>query len=137
MTLMHHIFRFNEIHLRAKSPAGKSFGADDKIDALHNQLVIFLLSTLNWRCRLAYKVVWGRHQLRVEIDFWRNKALLVKNVQVRSTDEFDHSTSRECRKASVQTGIVPTDCGDTHVPGNVFCPSVAQETRFLDLLAEV
>ena len=119
------------------SRAGELLGVDDMIDALDNQLVIFLLRTLTWRCRFAHKVVWGRHQPHVEIYVWRNKAFLVEHVQMRATDELDHGTSRECRGASVQTGIVPTDCGDTHVPANVLCPSFAQETGLLSIIAEV
>ena len=56
---------------------------------------------------------------------------------MRSTDEVDHGTSRECRGATVQTDIVPTDSGDTHVPGGVLCLSLAQETGLLSLLAKV
>ena len=56
---------------------------------------------------------------------------------MRATDEFDHGTSRECRGASVQTGIVSSDCSDTFVPGGVLFPAFAQETGFMDLLAEV
>ena len=73
----------------------------------------------------------------MEIDFWKNTALLVKNVQVRATNELDHGTSRKCRCASVQTGIDSTDCSDTHLPGGVLFRLVAQETGFLNLLAEV
>ena len=49
---------------------GELLGVDDEIDAMDNQLVIFLLRTLTWRCRLAIKVVCGRHQLHVEIYVW-------------------------------------------------------------------
>ena len=73
----------------------------------------------------------------MEIDFWRNNTLLVKNVQVRSTDELDHSTSRKYRGASVYTGIAPTDCGDTYVPAGVLCPSFAQKAGLLSLIAIV
>ena len=61
----------------------------------------------------------------MEIDIWRNKALLVENVKVRATDELDQGTSRECRGASVKPGIVPTDCVDIHVPAGVFCSFLA------------
>ena len=56
---------------------------------------------------------------------------------MRATDELDHGTSRECRGASAQSGIVPTDCGDTRVPAGVLCPSFTQETGLLSLLANV
>ena len=135
--MMPHILLYEEIHKCAMSRAGELLGVDNEIDALENQLVIFLLRTFTWRCRLAFKVVWGRHQLHVEIYVWRNKALLVEHVQVRSTDEFDHGTSRECRGASVQTGIVPTDCGDIYVPGGVHCSSLAKKTSLLSLFAKV
>ena len=134
---MPHNLQYEEIHMCAMSRAGKPLGADDKIDALDNQLVIFLLSTLTWRCRLAHKVVWKRHQLHAEIYVWRNKAFLVEHVRVRPTYELDHGTFRECRPATVQTGIFPNDCGDTHVPGGVLCPSFAQETGLFSLLAKV
>ena len=133
---MLHILLYEEIHKCAMSRAGELLGVDNKIDALDNQLVMFLLRTLTWRCRLAHKVVWGRHQLHVKIYVWRNKALLVIHVKMRATDKLDHGTSRECRGASVQTGIVP-DCGDTHLPAGVLCLSFAQETGLLSPLAEV
>ena len=78
--MMPHILLYEEIHERAISRAGELFGADDKIDAINNQLVIFLLRTLTWSCRLAQKVVWGRHQLHVKIDVCRNKAFLMEHV---------------------------------------------------------
>ena len=134
---MPHILLYEEIHNCAMSCAGKLPGADDKIDAMVNQLVIFLLSILTWRSRLAHKFVWRGHQLHVEIYVWRNKAFLVEHVQVRSTDELDHGTSRECRNASVETGIVPIHYNDTHVPGGVRCPSLAKKTGLLSLLAKV
>ena len=49
----------------------------------------------------------------------------MKNVQVRAINKLDHSTSRECRGASVQPGIVPIDCGDIQLPAGVFCLSFA------------
>ena len=70
--MMPHILLYEEIHKCTISRAGQLLGVDDKIDALDNQLVIFLLRTLTWRCRLAHKVVWGRHQLHVKIYVWRN-----------------------------------------------------------------
>ena len=60
---------FEGIHKCGISSTGKLFGEDDNIDALHNQLIIFLLSTLTWRCRLAHKVVWRGHQLHVRSIF--------------------------------------------------------------------
>ena len=45
---------------------------------------------------------------------------MVENVLVCATDELDHGFSRECRGASVQTGIVPSDSSVTHVLG--WCP---------------
>ena len=114
---MPHILVYEKIHKCAMSRSNELFGVDNKIYALSHQFVIFLLRSLIWRCRLAHKVLWRRHQLQVEIYVWRNKAFLVKHVKIRATDKLDHSTSREIRSASVQTGIVPTDCGDTHVPG--------------------
>ena len=104
------------------SHAGKFLGADDKIDALDNQLVIVLLSTLTWRCRFAHKVVRIGHQLHVEIYVRKNKAFVVGDVQVRSNDEFDNGISRDCRGACVENSIVPTDCGDINVPDGVLCP---------------
>ena len=124
---MPHILLYEEIHKCVMSRADQLIGVNDEIDALDNQLLIFLLSTLTWRCRLANKVVWRGHQLHVEIYVWRNKAFLFQHVQVRSTDELDHSTSRECRGASVQTGILHTDFGDSHVPGGVLCTSFAKK----------
>ena len=56
---------------------------------------------------------------------------------MKSTDELDNKTSRECCNASVQTGIVSIDCGKTHVPGGFLCQSFAQETGLLSLLAKV
>ena len=122
---MHHILQNEQIHLRLVGRTGKLLGANNEINALDNQLVIFLLSICSWSCRLAHKVVRWRNQLYVEIDILKNKALLVENVQLRATGELDQGTSRECRGASVQPGIVPNDCGDIHVPAGVFCPSLA------------
>lgn len=116
---------------------GKLFGADNKIDALNNQLAIFLLYHLTWRCQLAIKVVWKRHQLYVKIVNWRNQALEIKNVQIKSTDKYDYGTFRNCRCASVQTNIVPTGCSYTHVLCGVFCPSIPQNTGFWNLFAKV
>ena len=117
--------------------SGELLNVNDKIDALDNQLVIFLLNILSWSRRFAHKVVWGRHQLYVEIYVWRNKAFSVEHVQMRVTDKLDYGTSRECRGASVQNSIVPTDCGDTHVPAAVLCTSFAQEMGLFSLLAKV
>ena len=44
---------------------------------------------------------------------------------------------REFRGSSVQTGIVSSDCGDTHVRAGVLCLSLAQETCFLNCFAKV
>ena len=95
-----------------------------RLTLLDKQLVIFLLHALSWCCRFAHNVVWRWHQLRVEIDSWRNKALLVEIVQVRATVELDHGTFREYRGATIQTGIVSSDCSDTHVSGCVLCLSL-------------
>ena len=95
------------------SCVGKLLSADDKIDALDNKLVIFLLRTLTWRTRFAHKVIWKRNPLHVEIDVWMNKAVLVEHVYVRLTDKHNHGTFRECRGSSVQTDIVFNDCGNT------------------------
>ena len=135
--MMLHILLYEAIYKCAMSRAGKRVGVNDVIDALDNQLVIFMLSTLTWRCRLANKVVWRGHQLHVKIYGWRNKALLVEHVQGRSTDKLYQGTSCECRGASVQTGINFTDLGDSHVPGNVFCPSLSKKTGLLSLAAKV
>ena len=62
---------------------------------------------------------------------------MVEHVQVRSTDELDHGTSRKCRNASVQTGIVPIDYGDIHVLGGILGLALAQKKVFLNLLAKV
>ena len=53
---MPHILLYEEIHTCAMSRAGELLGVDDEIDALDNQLVIFLLRTLTWRCRLHTKL---------------------------------------------------------------------------------
>ena len=105
---MPHILLYEEIYKCAMSRAGDQLGVDYELDAHDHQLVIVLLRTMTWRCRLAHKIVCGRHQLHVEIYVWRNKAFLVEHVQMLATDELDHGISRECRGASVQTGIVPT-----------------------------
>ena len=60
---MQQIMVYEEIHKLTMSRDGELLGVDDKIYALNNQLVIFLLRILTWRCGLAHKVVWGRHQL--------------------------------------------------------------------------
>ena len=61
----------------------------------------------------------------------------MKNVRVRATDEFDYNTSRKIHGSSVQSSIVPIDCGDIHVPGCVLGPGFAQELSLLGLLAVV
>ena len=61
----------------------------------------------------------------------------MKNVRVRATDELDHGTSREIHGSSVQSSIIPTDCGDIHVPACVLGPVFAQESIFLSLFAVV
>ena len=43
--MMPHILQYVEINKCAMSRAGKLLDADDMIDALDNQLVIFLLNT--------------------------------------------------------------------------------------------
>ena len=86
---------------------------------------------------MEHKIVCGRHQLYVEIYVCRNKAFLVEHVQVESTEQLDYGTSRECRGASVQTGIVPNHCSDIHVLGGVLCPFLAKKTGLLTLLAKV
>ena len=96
---------YEEIHYRAISRANEGFGADDKIDALDYKLLIFLLRSYTWRCRFAQKVVWGRNQLHLEIDFWRTKAFFVEHVQVSSTNKLAHGTSRKCRGASVRPAL--------------------------------
>ena len=83
---MPQILLYEKVHKCAISCAGVLYNVDNKIDAFNNQLVIFLLHTLTWRCRLAYKIVWGRHQLPVKIYVWRNKAFLVEHVQMRATN---------------------------------------------------
>ena len=62
---------------------------------------------------------------------------MVKNVRVRATDELDHGTSCEIHGSSVQSSIVPTDCGDTHVLGCILGSAFAQESSFLGLFAVV
>ena len=116
---------------------GKRSGADNEIDAMNNQLVISLLRILSWRCRLAHKVVWEGLKIYVDIKFRIYQTLFVEYVQVTSIDQLDHGTYRKCRDASVQNGIVPTDCGDTHVPAGVLCLSFAQKTGLLSLLVKV
>ena len=116
------------------SRAGELLNVDDTIYALDHKLVIFLMRSLTWRCRLAHKVVWKRHQLHVEIYIWRNKAFLIEHVQMKATDELDHGTSRKCRGTSVEIGIVSTDCGDNHVPGCILGPALAQKTGFFKSL---
>ena len=61
----------------------------------------------------------------------------MEHVQVRATDELDHGTSRECRGASVQTGIVSTNCSYIYMPGGVLGPALAQKMRLLSLFAKV
>ena len=61
----------------------------------------------------------------------------MENVQVRATDELDQGTSRERRGASVQPGIVSTNCCDIYVFAGVFCLSLAYEASFLQLLPKV
>ena len=62
---------------------------------------------------------------------------MVEHVEMRVTDKLDHGTSRECRGARDQTGIVPTDCADIYVPGGILGPALAQKTGFVSLLANV
>ena len=135
--MMPHILLYEEIHRYPISRAGELLSVNDKIDALNNKLLIFLLLSLTWRCQLAQKVVWERHQLHVEIYVWRNKAFRDEQVQMRAIDELDHGYSGEYRGASDQTGIVSTDCGDIHVLGCILRLSLAQKTGFLSLLAKV
>ena len=61
----------------------------------------------------------------------------MEHIHVRATDELDHGTSRKIHGSSVQSSIVPTDCGYIHVPGCVLGPALAQESSFLGLLAVV
>ena len=61
----------------------------------------------------------------------------MKYVRVRATDELDHGISRKIHGSSVQSSIVPTDCGDIHVPGCVHGPALVQELSFLGLFAVV
>ena len=56
---------------------------------------------------------------------------------MRATGELDNGTSGECCGRSIQTGIVVTDYGDTHVPGFILGPALAQQTGFLSLFAKV
>ena len=84
--MMPHSLLYLKIHERAISCSGEIFGAADEIDALDNQLVIFLLRPLTWRCRLAHKVGFGKHQLHMKIDVSKNKTFFVKHVHVRATD---------------------------------------------------
>ena len=56
---------------------------------------------------------------------------------MRATDEFDNSPSRECCCASIQTGIVPIDCGDIHVPGGILGPAFAQKAGYFSLVEKV
>ena len=56
---------------------------------------------------------------------------MVKNFRVRATDELDHGISGEIHGSNVKSSIVPTDCGDIHVPGCVFGPAFAQESSFV------
>ena len=51
---------------------------------------------------------------------------MVEHVQMRAIDELEYGTFRECRRANFQTGIVPTDCNDIHVPGHIHGPALAQ-----------
>ena len=110
---------------------GELLDVNYKIFALDQQLIISLLRTLTWRSRLARKFVWGRHQLDVEI-YVRRNAFLVEHVQMRATDELDHGTFRKCRGTIVQTGCVRIDCGETHMPGCILGPTLAQKTGFLN-----
>ena len=91
---MPHILVYEEIFKCAKSRAGELCNVYNKIYALENQLVMFLLRIFTWHRRLAHKVVWRRRQLHVEIYVWRNNAFLVEHVQMKATDELDYGTSR-------------------------------------------
>lgn len=112
----HSLSKQKKLHFRAISPANNFHRLDQKIDYLYNLIVIFLLIIFTWRCRLAHKGVGGKHQLHVVIDFLLNKACLVKNVEVESSNELDQSTFCECCGASGQTGIVSTNYANTFVP---------------------
>ena len=59
------------------------------------------------------------------------------NVRVRATGKLDYGTSRKIHGSSVQSSIVPTDCGDIHVPGCVLGQAFAQESSFLGRFAIV
>ena len=54
------------------------FDANDMIDALDDKLIILLRRISSRISRLAHKGFRGRHQIYVEIDVWKNKAILVK-----------------------------------------------------------
>ena len=104
-----HILRNEELIVRIRRRARELLGSDGQSDAYDFHLVI-LLHRLPNRCRrLAYKIVRGRHQFQVEIDFWRNQAINVEHVRLRATEDLDHGACRECLGASVETGIVPAD----------------------------
>ena len=65
--MMPHILLYEEIHKCAMSRAGEFLNVNDEIDALDNKPIVFLLRLVTWHRRFAHKVVWGRHQLHVEI----------------------------------------------------------------------
>ena len=123
--MMPHILLYKEIHKCVTSLAGERLGVDDQIDALDNQLVIFLLRTLTWRCRIAQKSCLGTASTSCEDVCLEERAFLVEHVQVRATDELDHGTFREYRGTTVQTGIGLTDFGNIHVAGGILSPSLA------------
>lgn len=50
---------------------------------------------------------------------------------MRATDELDYNTSRECRSASVQSGIVLTVFGDIHLFVGTLGVALAQQTCVL------
>ena len=64
---MPHILLIELIKTCTMSRAGELFGVKNKIDALNDKLVILLLRTLSWLCRLEIKVVLRRHQFHVKI----------------------------------------------------------------------
>ena len=56
---------------------------------------------------------------------------------MRATDKLYHNTSCEIHGSNVQSSIVPTDCGDIHVPCCAFGRALSKKYSLLGFLAVV
>lgn len=97
---MPHIF-FKEMQERIVFRACERIGVINIFYVLDDQLVSLLLGISKIHSRQAHKVVRVRQQLYVEIDVWRNYAILIKNVDLITTKELDHRTFRQSRESCV------------------------------------